>query len=85
MADQNLTISVRADSSQLRADLALVQAQMRQAASDLRAVAAEANRTGDTTAIRGMADAFEQARAKVAGLKDQLRSRRIRDLVTQCW
>jgi hypothetical protein len=72
MADQNLTIGIRADASQLRADLALAQAQMRQAASDLRAVAVEAVRTGDASAVRPLADAFEQIRGKVSSIRTEL-------------
>jgi len=73
MPEQNLTISVRADASQLRADLALAQAQVRALGSELRAAATASQQSGDTSAIRGLADAYEQARAKVAGLRDQLK------------
>jgi hypothetical protein len=57
----------------MRADLALAQAQVRALGSELRAAATEANQTGDTTAIRGLAEAYEQARVKVSGLRDALK------------
>lgn len=68
----NLTINVRADASKLRADLALAQAQVGALGRELRATAAESLRTGDTTAVRGLADAFENARARVTGLRGEI-------------
>jgi hypothetical protein len=72
VADQNLSISVRADASKLRADLALAQARVRALGTDLRNAANESLKTGNTAPIRALADGFEQARANVANLRAEL-------------
>lgn len=72
MAD-NLTITLGADSSKLRADLAVVQAQMRQFGSELRRAAQESLKTGDQSALRGLATQFEDARGKAAALTAALK------------
>ena len=72
MADNQLTIGIKADSSQLRADLAVASAQLAGLGKELRAAAAESLKTGDTTHVKGLADAFELARGRVSSLKSEL-------------
>src|SRR5229473_5006432 len=69
MTDSNLTISVGADSSKLRADLAVAQAQVREFGSQLRAAAKESLQTGDTSAVAALAGQYDAAVARANGLK----------------
>src|SRR5438128_524514 len=72
MAD-NLTISIGADTSKLRADLAVAQAEMRKFGSELKRAAAESLKTGDDSIVRNIAARFEQAKNHVAGLTTEVR------------
>lgn len=73
MADQNLTIGIRADASQLRADLAQAQAQVAEFGKQLRAAAKDANATGDTTALRAAAAQYQTAANNVSRLSTELK------------
>lgn len=68
MAD-NLIISVGADTSKLRADLAIAQAEVRKFGADLRKSASEALVTGDKSGISGIAAQLEQSSGHAAKLK----------------
>jgi hypothetical protein len=74
MADQNLTIGIRADSSQLRADLALAQAQVAAFGQQLRAAAKEALTTGDTSGLTSIAAQYQGAAANAARLGGELKA-----------
>jgi len=73
MSDNSLTITLGVDQSKLRADLAVVQAQMRAFGSELKRAANDSLKTGDTSALRGLATQFEAARARVAALTTTMR------------
>src|ERR1700745_720546 len=68
----NLTIGIGADTSKLRADLAVAEAEVRQFAAGLRQASTESLKTGDTTAVRELSAQFEQARGRVAGLRSEM-------------
>ena len=60
MADNaNLTIGIGADTSKLRADLAIAQAEVRKFGTDLRKAATGSLATGDTAAVAGIEDIDE--------------------------
>lgn len=69
----NLAIGIGADTSKLRADLAVAQAQVRQFGKDLRDAASESLRTGDDAGIRNIATGYERARGRVTELGTALR------------
>jgi hypothetical protein len=73
MAD-NLTIAIGADSTKLRSDLAVVQAQMRQFGTELRRAAQDSLKTGDTSGLASIAKNFEAARVKAGELTAALRT-----------
>jgi hypothetical protein len=72
MADQNLTIGIRADSSQLRADLALVNVQLSELGRQMRAAAKDAFATGDRSGLLPIAGQFEAASAHAKNLKAEI-------------
>ena len=72
MADA-LTFSVGADTTKLRADLAVAQAAARQLGSQLRAAANESLKTGETSnALQTLASRFESASASVSRLRSRM-------------
>ncbi len=72
MADA-LTFSVGADTTKLRADLAVAQASVRQLGSQLRAAANESLKTGETSgALQTLASRFESASASVSRLRSRM-------------
>ncbi len=72
MADQNLTIGIRADASQLRADLAIANAQVTAFGKELRTAATASLATGDTSHVAALAGQFEGAVAHAKGLKAEI-------------
>jgi hypothetical protein len=72
MAD-NLTIGIGADSTKLRADLAVAQAALKDFSAQLRQVAQESLKGGDASGIKDVAAAYNQASANVSRLKDQVK------------
>lgn len=71
MAD-NLTVSITADSTKLRADLAIAQESVKQFATELRKAAAESLKSGDTEAVKVAAANYDDAKGKVDGLRGSL-------------
>ena len=69
----NLTISIGADTSKLRADLTIAQQRLKQFGSELRAAAAEAARTGDRRPVDELSRAYEGARGQVSRLTRELK------------
>jgi hypothetical protein len=72
MAD-NLTISIGADSSKLRADLAVAQAEVKEFGAQLRAAAKESLTTGDTSAVSALAGQYDAAVARANALKGAIK------------
>ncbi len=72
MADSSLTIGLGADSSKLRADLAVAQAEVRQFGNELRAAAKESLATGDKTQVAELAGKYDAATKNVTQLKGAL-------------
>lgn len=70
----NLSISIGADTSKLRADLAVAQAQLREFSKELRAAASESLRGGDDTGIRDLAAQYEEAKGKVEELGSAIKT-----------
>ncbi len=68
----NLTISISADSSKLRADMALAQSNVRAFAKELKQAADEARKTGDTTQLREVSAQYEAMTQQVRGLNRAL-------------
>jgi chromosome segregation ATPase len=68
----NLTITIRADTAKLRADLALGVADLKRFQQELNKVAAEASRSGDTAAVGQAAARVQQQTQYVAGLRQAL-------------
>lgn len=73
-ASANLTISIGADSSKLRADLAVAQAALKQFSAELRTAAQAARETGDTTQVTAAAQRYEAAAARVRALSQEIRT-----------
>lgn len=73
MRSNNLTISIGADSSKLRADLALAQAALSKTKKEFRALAAEAEKTGDRTKLDQFAPSVAAADAAVRKLSGSLK------------
>lgn len=71
MAD-NLTIQIGADTSKLRADLALAQTEVRKLGRELTAAAREAQRTGDRGALDQLARQLDGATRSAATLRREL-------------
>jgi hypothetical protein len=72
MADA-LTFTIGADTTKLRADMAVAQAAVRQLGSQLRAAASESLKTGETSgALQTLAARFETASASVGRLRARL-------------
>ncbi len=71
MAD-NLTISISADSSKLRADLALAQSKLREFGKEVKKAADEARKTGDTTRLREVSAQYETMAGQVRGVSRAL-------------
>jgi PAS domain-containing protein len=71
MAD-NLTVQISADSSKLRADLALAQSKVRDFGKEVKKAADEARKTGDTTRLREVSAQYEAAAAQVRGLNREM-------------
>lgn len=69
----NLSISIGADTSKLRADLAVAQAQLREFSKELRTAASESLKGGEDTGIRELAAQYEEAKGKVGELGAALR------------
>lgn len=74
MADSQITIGIRADASQLRADLALVNVQIAELGKQMRALAKEATVTGDTSALQAVAGQYQAASAHAARLGGELKT-----------
>lgn len=72
MADQNLVIGVRADASQLRADLAVAQAQVRAFGSELRAAATQSLATGNTSPVAALAGQLDAAVTRAKALRAEI-------------
>jgi hypothetical protein len=72
MADQALMISVRADTSQLRGDLAIANAQVSAFGKELRAAAKDSLQTGDTTGVASLAGQFENAVTHAKSIKAEM-------------
>lgn len=72
MAD-NLQISITADASKLRADLAVAQSQVRSFAAEMRRAADAARISGDNSGLQKLAGSVLQAESAVKRLKDELR------------
>jgi hypothetical protein len=72
MADQALMISVRADTSQLRGDLAIANAQVSAFGQQLRAAAKESLVSGDTSTVATLAGQFEGAVTHAKALKAEI-------------
>lgn len=70
----NLSISIGADTSKLRADLAVAQAQLREFSKELRAAAAESVRGGDDSGIQQLAAQYEEAQSRVRDLGTAVRA-----------
>ncbi len=68
----NLTISISADSSKLRADMALAQSNVRAFAKEVKQAADEARKTGDTSRLREVSAQYETATRQVRGLNRAL-------------
>src|SRR6476646_2519134 len=75
MAGSNqLVIAVGANTDQLRANLALAQADVAAFGKELRAAAAEARDTGDYTKVQELASKYEDARKSALGLNQEIRN-----------
>ena len=74
MAGDNLTVSIGADSSKLRADLALAKAQLQGFNKELSDAAKIAARTGDQSQLPQFAANVDAASRQVAALNRQLRA-----------
>src|SRR5438093_1529735 len=75
MAGSNaLTIAVGADTSKLRADLALAQADLTAFGKELKAAATEARETGDYSKVQELSDRYEDARKSVIGLNQEIKN-----------
>lgn len=72
MATDSLTIAISADSSKLRADLAVAQAQVSQFAAQLRAAAKDSLKTGDTSGVAALAGQFDAATGRAKNLKAEM-------------
>jgi hypothetical protein len=72
-ASSNLTVSISADSTRLRAELALAQAQIKQFSNELRVAAQAARQTGETTQVTAAAERYEQAAGRVRALGQEIR------------
>jgi hypothetical protein len=70
----NLTVSVGADTSKLRAELAAAQADVRKFAQELRVAAQAARETGDTTQVNAAAERYEAAAGRVRNFARQIRA-----------
>ncbi len=68
----NLTISISADSTKLRADMALAQSNVRAFAKEVKQAADEARKTGDATRLREVSAQYEAMTAQVRGLNRAL-------------
>ncbi len=68
----NLTVSIGADSSKMRADLALAQARLKEFGREVRLAAEEARKTGDTRHLQAAAARYEALTDRVRGLKREL-------------
>jgi len=68
----NLTVSISADSSKLRADLALAQSKVREFGREVKKAADEARKSGDTTRLRDVSAQYEAATRQVRGLNAAL-------------
>jgi hypothetical protein len=71
MAD-NLTVQISADSSKLRADLAMAQSKVREFGKEVKKAADEARKTGDPTRLREVSAEYEKMAAEVRGLNRAL-------------
>ena len=68
----NLTVQISADSSKLRADMALAQSKVREFGREVKKAADEARKTGDTTRLREVSAQYETATRQVRGLSRAL-------------
>jgi len=69
----NLTISISADSSKLRSDLALAEASLRGLRKELKAAADEAQKTGDTAKLKEVSESYVKAEREVRRLGKAVR------------
>src|SRR6185503_17928245 len=67
MAD-NLTVQISADSSKLRAEMALAQSRVREFGREVKRAADEARQTKDTSRLREVAAQYEAATRQARGL-----------------
>src|ERR1051325_10384837 len=75
MADSsNISIGIGADTSKLRGDLAVAQAEVRQFGAELRAAAKESLETGDRSKLDELAAKYDASAKKVTDLKGALSS-----------
>lgn len=70
MADNSLTIQIGADSSKLRAELALTEARLKTLGSQLKAAA----KSGDEGEVRRLAAEYEAAREQFSKYRDELKA-----------
>lgn len=72
MADNSLTIAIGADSSKLRADLALATASVRDLSKQMNAAAKAALKSGDREGVEALASQLGAAEAKAGGLRREM-------------
>jgi hypothetical protein len=63
----NLSVSISADTGKARAELSLLQAELRKTTSELRKASDAAVRSGDRTRVNELSAVYETLRQKAAG------------------